>query len=91
MTIIYSIFVGIIGGFLWGKALGISMLISLLVGGGIGIIIGAPVSLFGKAARVGGNIQKGEANFVNNSIITLFAVFIIGTGLIAWIIRVIFF
>lgn len=91
MTIVYSIFVGMVGGFLWGKALGISIQTSLLVGSGIGIIIGILVSLFGKAARVGGNIQKGEASFVNNSIITIFAVFVIGTGIIAWIIRLIFF
>ena len=91
MTIIYSIFVGIIGGFLWGKALEIGLQISLLVGGGVGIIIGILVSIFGKAARAGGNIQKGEANFVNNSLITIFGAFIIITGIIAWIIRAIFF
>jgi len=53
--------------------------------------MGVLVLLFGKAARVGGNIQKGEANFVNNSLITVFGVFIAITGIIAWIIRAIFF
>lgn len=91
MTIIYSIFVGVIGGFLWGKALGISILMSLSAGGVIGIVIGILVFLFGRAAMAGGNVKQEEATFVNTSIITLFAIFIIGAGILAWIIRLIFF
>jgi len=91
MTIIYSIFVGTIGGLLWGKALGANISTSLLIGGGVGIIIGIIVVLFGKAAMVGGNVKQGEAIFVNSSIITMFAALIIGTGILAWIIRLIFF
>lgn len=91
MTIIYSIFVGIIGGLLWGNALKANISTALFIGGIVGIIVGFLVYLLGKAAKAGSNIQKGEATFVNNSIITVFAVFVIGTGLVAWIIRLIFF
>ena len=91
MTIIYSIVVGIIGGFLWGNVLRTDILISLLVGAAIGILFGLLVVLFGKAAIAGGKVIQGEATFVNNSIITMFAVFVIGLGILAWIIRLIFF
>jgi len=91
MTIIYSILVGIIGGFFWGNALKADVVNSLLIGGAVGAIAGTLVSLLGKAARLGGSIQKGEASFVNNSIITVLAIFVIGTGAIAWTIRLIFF
>ena len=91
MTIIYSIFVGIIGGLLWGNALKVNMSTALLIGGIAGIIVGFLVFLLGKAARAGSNIQKGETTFVNKAIITVFAFCVIGTGLVAWIIRLIFF
>lgn len=91
MTIIYSIFAGAISGFLWGKAFEAETSTALLIGGIVGIVIGIAVTLFGKLAMAGGKVIQGEATFVNSSIITVFAILGIVSGILAWIIRAIFF
>lgn len=89
--IIYSIFVGIISGFLWGKALNVDISTALLIGGIVGVVIGFAVTLFGKMAMAGGKVIQGETTFVNSSIITVLTVLGIASGILAWIIRTIFF
>lgn len=91
MTIIYSIFAGVISGFLWGKAFEAETSTALLIGGIVGVVIGVAVTLFGKMAMAGGKVIQGEATFVNSSIITVLTVLGIASGIIAWIIRAIFF
>lgn len=91
MIIIYGIFIGLTAGFLWGAALGITVKVSLLIGAIAGFIVGFFLSFFGKIARMGGNLRQGETVFVNSSILTIFGIFAIGTGALAWIIRLIFF
>ena len=91
MTIIYSIFAGAISGFLWGKVFEAETSTALLIGGIVGIVIGITVTLFGKMAMTGGKVIKGEATFVNSSIITVLAVLGIVSGILVWIIKAIFF
>lgn len=90
-TIIYGVLIGIIASFFWGTSFGIIFKTSLLVGGLVGAFIGLLVNFFGKLARTGGGLERGEIVFVNSSILTIFGVFVIGTGVVVWLVRLIFF
>ncbi len=63
----------------------------VIIGSVVGLILGILVGLLGKSASLGGNIQKSEATFVNTSILTMLAIFSIGLGVVAWLVKFIFF
>ena len=86
MTILYGIVVGLIASLPWGSAFGVPVSQSLIGGLIAGALFGSLGSLFGKAARVGGNVTQGEALFVNTSLMTLLGMIIIGLGVAVWII-----
>lgn len=76
---------------LWLTAFDISVKTSLIVGILAGFLLGILLSIFGKAARLGGNVNKKETVFVSGSILTMLAMFLVGTGVLAWIVKLIFF
>lgn len=88
-TIIYGLIIGAINGVLWGAVFGMTN--GVIIGSVVGLILGILVGLLGKSASLGGNVQRGEVTFVNSSILTMLAVFSIGLGIIAWLVKFIFF
>lgn len=88
--IIYGIIIGAIAGLSWGFGLGADLLAGLKIGSIAGVIVGILFTIFGKAATLGGNVNKSEAVFVSSSMITVLAVLATVSGLIVWIIRLVF-
>ena len=82
---------GSVVGALWLTIFGVSIKTALLVGVVIGFLLGIALDVLGKTARLGGNINKNEATFVNSSILTMIAVFLVGAGIVAWIVKLILF
>jgi hypothetical protein len=90
-TILYTAIVTSIIGLVWSFALDFSILDGLLYGGLIGVIIGLLLSFLNKAIINRGNVQRSEAGFMSGSILGLLLLAGVGTGLITWIVRAIFF
>jgi len=90
-TVTYSTPIGIVAGLLWGTVLGASVTTSLVIGAIAGIALGILLGLYGKAGTIGENVTPAEGMFVIGSMLGLLALLAIGTGLIAWIVRLIFF
>lgn len=91
VTFTYSTPIGIVAGLLWGTVLGASVTASLVIGAIAGIALGILLGLYGKAGTIGGNVTPTEGMFVIGSILGLLSLLAIGTGVIAWIVRLIFF
>jgi len=87
----YTAIIGAVIGLVWSFALNFSFTIGLIFGGIIGLILGFFLSYIQYSAVKRGNMQKGETDFVTGSLLGLLLIAGIGTGLIAWLIRFIFF
>jgi hypothetical protein len=87
----YTAVIGAIIGLVWSFALNFSFKSGLIYGGIIGLILGLFLSYIQYSIAKRGNIQKGEIGFVAGSLLGLLIWVGVGTGLIAWLIRAIFF
>lgn len=91
MIVAYGLIIGFLASLTWGIALKLNLGVSMLWGLVLGLLIGVFFTVVGAAARSGGKINKAESVFVSSSLMTLIAMGSIGLGLIALVIRVIFF
>ena len=87
----YSVAVGLIAGLLWGWALNWELTISLLVGIGIASVITALLSLYFFAGIAGGRTTATEAISAVGMFVGVIALLLIGSGLVALLVRVAFF
>lgn len=82
--------VGIVGGFLWATALGASIQTALIIGAGVGILLSLLLSAYAIAGIAGGS-SVGEALAVTGMFVGLLIWLLIGGGVLAWVVRLIFF
>ena len=90
-TAFYTTIVGAAIGLVWSLALNFQLTSGLLYGGIVGLILGISLSFLNKAILNRGNVQKGEAGAVTGSLLGLLFLVGVAAGLIAWLIRFIFF
>lgn len=91
VNVFFASLYGSIIGFVWAFALRYEIKCGMLYGAIVGGIIGLLFFSFGKLARGGGNVTAKETVFVSGSIYGFFLLIGIVTGLIALLIRVVFF
>lgn len=91
LAITHSTPVGLVAGLLWGTALGATVATSLIIGVAGGILLGILLGLYGIAATASGNVSVGEAAFFLGSILGVLTWAFVGSGVVAWGVRLIFF
>lgn len=87
----YSILLGLIAGVVWGWALAWGLLTSVLVGLLGALVITAFLGLYFYAGISGGRVSVSEAMAATGSFIGVIAIFLVGSGLIAVVVRLVFF
>lgn len=88
---IFSALIGALIGLVWSFAINFQWTSGLIYGCIVGFILGIFMSFVNNAILKRGNLQKGETGFVAGSLLSLLLFVGVGTGLIVWLIRAIFF
>ena len=85
----YNLIIGLISSILWCTALNQSFTTSLIIGIILGLFLGLLLALYGRATTYRGNISIDEALFALGSLTGLLGWILIGSGLIAWVVKLI--
>lgn len=89
-TLFYGSVIGLVVGLIWTLALSTRFSVGLTIGFLAGFIVALVLSFFGKLARSGSNLQRGETSFVSSGILTFLGIAAAATGLIVWLVRAVF-
>jgi hypothetical protein len=88
---VYSAFIGALIGLVWSFAINFQWTRGLKYGGIAGFILGLFMAIINDAILKRGNLQRGETGFAAGSLLSLLLFVGVGTGLLTWLIRAIFF
>lgn len=78
-------------GLAWSFAINASIKNGLLYGAIAGAVLGALMSFISKGVTSRGNVAKKEMSFVSGSLLGILLLLGVGSALIAWIVRALFY
>jgi hypothetical protein len=90
MILLYTSILGLISGLVWGTVFN-NTLFGMWIGAITGCIIGLLFVLFSGMARLRSRVHKNETATVNVALTTVLGIFVTILGLVALIIKAIFF